>query len=89
MGIYLIVAFSCSLLAVVESISNLRRKYGMLHLYGFIAVWLLLFFMAGFRECGFDYFNYKVFFNELNNEHWLSRGMEIGSEPEYSLPNYT
>lgn len=63
-------------------------KYTGAHLYFFLSFSLLLFFVAGFRKCGFDFYNYYVYFTELNSPNWFSRGFEIGSEPGYSFLNY-
>ncbi|WP_083377604.1 EpsG family protein [Millionella massiliensis] len=88
MGIYIVIAFVCILFSLLENVAAGRAPYRMVHLYFYVAICLLLFFVAGTRECGFDYYNYYRYFEELNNPHWLSRGLKIGSEPGYSLLNY-
>lgn len=88
MGIYLFVTFICVLLGFMEMGVNRNPKYRYADLYFYTAVLLLLYVIAGFRECGFDYYNYKGYFQELNGPNWLSEGLKIGSEPGFSWLNY-
>lgn len=89
MAIYFFIAVICILLAFGETVANGNPRYRVADLYFYLAIAIGLFLIAGFRECGFDYYNYYDYFKNLNNPHWFTRGLEIGSEPGYSLLNYS
>lgn len=89
MTIYIVIFVVCLMFAVMElAAPKSSPRYTGAHRYFFLSFVLLLFFVAGFRECGFDFYNYNVYFEELNSPDWFSRGFEIGSEPGYSFVNY-
>ena len=59
-----------------------------LKLYVYVVFSIFIVFFVGFRQCGFDYENYHIYFEALNSVFWENNSEVIGAEKGYALLNY-
>lgn len=75
--------FYSGLLGILEVIT--KRKYICLY----VVFSFMIFLMAGFRDCGFDYGSYEDIFNSINlSSNWYDNVIVFNVEPIYGFINY-
>ena len=82
---YIIIFLFLLLLATCELFFKTERRV-IFFLYIIFSIWIILF--LGFRQCGFDYDNYYLYFSDLNSTYWKNNSDVLGSEKGYALLNY-
>lgn len=86
MIIYLLIFLLTASIAFIEVFGkkmNPEVKFGILTLY---TIFLILF--VGFRDCGFDYDNYRYYYNVLNSSFWQNNSSYLMVEKGYAFLNY-
>lgn len=89
MNVYILIFILCLCFSMLElAVPKSNKKYKLAHLFFFLVISGILFLIAGFRECGFDYMNYWIYFDQISGPDWFADGLAIGSEPGYSFLNH-
>ncbi|MDY3266610.1 MAG: EpsG family protein [Phocaeicola sp.] len=84
---YLYLSLLLCIFSILDVYTKYINKYHKLYTYLFFTLWI--FFMVAFRDCGFDYDNYKHYFNYITNSvYWESNASDFGVETGYALLNY-
>lgn len=86
MIIYIIIALFTGCVAFVEVFNkSIISKYKW-HLLSFYTLFLIIF--IGFRDCGFDYENYKYYYKILHSDFWKNNADFVLVEKGYALLNF-
>lgn len=90
MNIYTITFLLSVLFAFVEFLTINDRKFALINWVNLLIIFVIMFFIAGFREVGFDYNSYEEIFNTISyaKGNWLIGGLSIGMEPGFAFINY-
>ncbi len=90
MNIYTITLLLSVLFAFIEFLTINDRKFTLINRVNFLIIFVVMFFIAGFREVGFDYNSYKEIFDTISyaKGRWLIGGLSIGMEPGFAFINY-
>ena len=87
MAIYLLTSFSFILASIFDIIHTKWNKNQKFYCYFLFA--LMLFFMVGGRACGFDYDNYKYYYDNVQHSIYWNRNADyFGIEKGYAILNY-
>lgn len=90
--IYIIIAAILLICSFVEVFcTKQERHFDISLLFGFIAIALVV--IAGSRQCGYDYINYKTYFEILHSPFWKNQSEGLAVEGSfgwlcYILPSY-
>lgn len=89
MNIYTISFLLCFLFAFIELIiNNNTQKSRLINRFNLFFSIVIMFFIAGFREVGYDYNSYKGIYNAIGGSNWFIKGSVHGMEPGFALLNH-
>lgn len=83
---YLFIGFVSFVFALIDVLY--RRWSSISRIYLYVLFTAFLFFVVGFRNCGFDLDNYLYYYHYLNSSGWRDNAAFFGVETGYAFLNY-
>lgn len=87
MYVYILLSGIIAVLAIIFDLFPQKKQDESRKLFVFILVVCFLVFFVGFRDCGFDYDNYKYYFKWFNDA-WQNNSEVFGVEKGYAFLNH-
>lgn len=83
---YILLSGIMAFLAIAD-LFPIRKNYKHIKWFTFIIIVFFLILFVGFRDCGFDYDNYKYYYKWFNDA-WINNSEVFGTEKGYAFLNH-